>query len=651
MSIVSYKFRRWLTASFVMLCLSMTFGVGSVIAQAPEDDERQAPRMSQAEYSQKIRLAEVYEETRDIQNAARIYEQLFHTNPTDETVFEGLTRTLVQLKRYDEAEKIIDFRMQHDESLNILLLYAQLEARMNKRSEALEGFRKAQQATNATDCGQLLPIVYAMMDVSYNQEALELLDKMRKLAGGDGDVCSSQIAGLYLRLGEFDRASKEFLDLLKSGEGNVGMVEQRLAQYMTDSLSRTTVLNALEKEILAVPPVHANLRLLAWLYGEKKDYAKALTTIVKLDDVAGQNDRTAQGFELLQFADRVRMEGALDVAVEAYRQAIARLKMSASPQQHYFVAQAELGALKTAESYYLSRTLPKDSLLQIATQFESYAAAQPGGQAMYDLPLEALTHAGNLAFHQLFDLDRATKDYEGVVAHSMGMTDNARTAAFGLVDIAVAREDLPLAERRLTQIEQMLTEHHLVNDKEIRNHILYDRALNDYYQLNFDSALSKLQTVADNPESDFANDAIALSAIIQENNNIAGRGSLSIFARSALMENAHKYAAADSGYAAIASLLAASPLSDDATIRHAEMLVKLGRPLEATEQLEKMQEIMLTSLLLDEAAFREAEIVEHDLHDKAKAQKLYEDFLAHYPNSNFTSDARERARKLRGDSF
>ncbi len=599
-----------------------------------------------------MRLAEVYEETRDIQNACRIYEILYHTNPTDEIVFDGLTRTLVQLKRYDEAEKIVNYRLAQDGSLDVLLTYARIEARMNKRTQALDAFHKAQDAVSATDCAQLFPIVYAMMDVSYNQDALEVLDQMRKLAGADADMCSSQMAGLYLRLGNFDRASQEFLNLLKVNEGNLGLVEQQLAQYMTDSLSRTTVLTALEKVILAAGPVRANMRLLSWLYAEKKDYTKSLATMLKLDDQSGQADRTGQGFELLQFADRVRSEGALDVAVEAYRQAIARFKTGNAPQQRFFIGQAELGALKTAESYYLSRTLPKDSLLQIASDFEAYAATQPAGQGMMDLPLEALTHAGNLAFHQLFDLGRATKDYESVLEHStMGLTEYAKTSAFGLVDIAIAAQNFPLAEQRLQKIEQIMMVRRMPNDGEIRSHILYERALCDYYQMNFDTALVKLQAVASDAGSDFANDAIALSALIQENNTVAGRGSLGIFARSALLEYSRKYAEADSGYAALAQLMAASPLSDDATLRHAEMLVKLSRAIEATQTLAKMQETMLTSPLLDEAAFREAEIVERELHDKAKAQKLYEEFLAHYPNSNFTTDARERARKLRGDAF
>ena len=285
---------------FHVFCLAALLGAAPLLRAQVPDADRQAPPISPQEYGQKLRLAEVYEETHDVLDAARIYEQLYHTNPSDQIVFDGLTRCLFYLKRFDEAEKIVAERLAKDGSPDVLLLSARLEARLNKRPEALESFRKVEEAMQATDCSQLFPIVYAMMDVSYNQEAMELLDRMRKLSTNDADVCSSQIAGLYLRLGDFDRAATEFVGILKAGEANVGMVEQRLAQYITDSMSRAAVLGSLEHAIHAAPPSVANLRLLAWLYQEKKDYARALQTIVQLDDLASndRSDKTMQGFEL-----------------------------------------------------------------------------------------------------------------------------------------------------------------------------------------------------------------------------------------------------------------------------------------------------------------------------------------------------------------
>ncbi len=633
------------------------------LAQNPNggDEPHEAPHMSPAEFEHELQVAQVYEETHDPTNAARVFGELYTLKPDDAMVFEGYLRALVTLKRFADAEIVVNRRLQTDRSLKILLLSARVEAWMGKRTESLDAFQKAEQQVNAKDCGEIFPIVYAMMDVSYNQDALQLLDELRKNSSassslGEDELCSSQIAGLYLRLGEFDRASKEFITILKSGDGNVGMVEQRLAEYMTDSLSRATVLSALESEILAADdpssggPTPANLRLLAWLYGEKKDYAKALTTIIQLDDLSSGNIGN-EGPELLQFADRARSEGALEVAAKAYAEASRRLR--ASRGQDYYVEQAELGSLKTWEAYYLSkekenRAFSKDSIVGLIGQYEAFAA----GDVMNEFALDALLHAGNLSYNELFDLKRATTDLEAAIAHPKnGLTDPVRQAAFRLVDIAYASEDFPLAGSRLTHIEEMLGTNHAPNEKDIRSHILYDRALGAYYQGKFDSASTLLENVAGDASSDYANDAIQLAGIVEAGNAPGGLPSLMLFAKGALAEQAHKFMDAEADYRAIIDTEINAPLADNAALRSAQVLVKLNRSEDAIRELDSIQTKLVSSPLLDVAAFREAEIVERDLHDKARAEKLYEEFLARYPNSNFVNDARDRARKLRGDSF
>jgi hypothetical protein len=392
------------------------------------------------------------------------------------------------------------------------------------------------------------------------------------------------------------------------------------------------------------------LRLLAWLYGERKDYSKALSTIIQLDDLsAGQVGN--EGPELLQFADRARSEGALEVAAKAYAEASRRLKETRG--QDYYVEQAELGSLKTWEAYYLSneknnRPISKDSIRDLVVKYETFAASA----TMNEFPIEGLLHAGNLSYMDLFDLPRATKDLEQALSHAQnGLSVTMQQAAFRLVDIAYAAEDFPLANSRLQHIEEMLGTYRAPNEKDIRDHILYERALGLYYLDDFDSSSVLLEQVAADAASDYANDAIALAEIVEEGNTPGGLPSLKLYAKGALAEQAHKWDDAEADYSAITDTLINAPLADHATLRSAQVLVKLGRAEDATLELDSMQVKLLSSPLLDVAAFREAEIVDRDLHDKARAQKLYEDFLARYPNSNFVNDARDRARKLRGDSF
>ncbi len=639
----------------------VAFLAASSLANAQSGSQ---PQMSAAEFQEKLRYAQVYEENRDATNAARVYAELFAVDPSDANVFDGYIRALIALRRYDVAETIVNQRLKTDHSLNVILLSARLEAWMDKRQQALATFQSAENSVNARDCSSLFPIVYAMMDVSYNQDALDLLDRMRQQSVNDMDICSSEIAGLYLRLGDFNRASKEFISILKSGEGNVGMVEQRLAEYITDSLSRLSVLGPLEQELLtatsdksaanspqSAPGIRADLRLLAWLYGEKRNYSEALNTILRLDDLEKVH-QWGEGAELLQFAERARSEGALNVAARAYTEASRRLGTASG--EAYYAADAQLGALKTWEAYFDSRSVSdNDSLLQdsisnLVREYERFASQSQES----DFALNALVHAATLAYHRLHDVDRATKDFETALNRApAGLTDPVQKAAFGLVDLAYASENFPLAQQRMSQIAKMLREYHTANPRDILDHLLYEQGLGEYYQAHFDTALILLDSVSNDAASDYANDAISLEGIIQESNTPFYRSSLTLFAKGALDEQAHRWKNAEAAYRAIIDSETNPPLADDAVLRSATALVELNRPADALAELDSMQMKMLTSPLLDQAAFREAEITERNLHDNARAEKLYQDFLERYPNSTYVDEARDRARKLRGDAF
>ncbi|HET6510969.1 MAG TPA: tetratricopeptide repeat protein, partial [Candidatus Kapabacteria bacterium] len=179
----------------------------------------------------------------------------------------------------------------------------------------------------------------------------------------------------------------------------------------------------------------------------------------------------------------------------------------------------------------------------------------------------------------------------------------------------------------------------------------YMRALVDYYDGDFDTAISSLQAIMEDPSGDYANDAISLSNLIVESSTPASKASLIVFAKGQLSEVSHAFDQALSHYESIIVTGTSMPLADDAILRSAEVMVKQRRFADAVEKLNTVQEKMMTSPIADQAQFRLIEIVEKDLKDKPRAQRLYEDFLVRYPKSLYTSEARERARRLRGDVF
>ena len=65
--------------------------------------------------------------------------------------------------------------------------------------------------------------------------------------------------------------------------------------------------------------------------------------------------------------------------------------------------------------------------------------------------------------------------------------------------------------------------------------------------------------------------------------------------------------------------------------------------------LEKIEQEYKYDILSDDAYFLIGEIFEKHLYQKEQAMEVYQDFLTRYPGSIYTSEARKRFRKLRGD--
>lgn len=617
-------------------------------SQIPGDGDE--TRWTKNEYESQLRLAQVYEENRDFGNAIRLYERLYKERPEVLDAFEGYARTLEATKKFAEAETVIKAQLpslQKQMQGDYAITLARVQAKQGKRNEALSSFEHAEELFgDAPDCSALLPIAYGMVEVGYKAEAMTKIAKIIEL-DKEGSFCAGQGATLYLRLGEYGKAAVQYVRLVEEGESNLGFVQQRLAQFTQDSISRTQMLEAFKSEISETKTQPA-LQLLAWMYGEAKDYAGAYKVIQKLDDLNGEQ-RQNRGYELLMFAERARSEGALSTAVDAYDEALKRLKTSeAAKHNQQYIQQAELGSLRTKEAYVFSTpSLDTVQLRKVIGLYEAYAAS---GVAR-EYALEANNRAGRLALDHLFDLAIAKRNFEGATKGVRTQSDRTREAMFGLVDVAIANLDLNGARTQLDAIYETLDKRPRSSDKLARDRVTYMRAMTDYYAGDFDTAIASLQMLMEDPSGDYANDAISLSNLITESSTTAAKASLMTYAKAQLNEVSHNFDQALSLYESIIALGTSTPLADDAILRSAEVMVKQRRYAEAVEKLGIVQEKMLTSPIADQAQFRLIEIVEQDLKDKQRAQRLYEDFLVRYPKSLYTSEARDRARKLRGDVF
>jgi tetratricopeptide (TPR) repeat protein len=598
------------------------------------------------ELASKMRLARVYEETRDYPNASRLYQELYKQKPEFPGVAEGYVRTLFAVKKYDEAANILRAVIPNrEQNFDLVLQLAYALGKQNKRDSALAAYQDAEKAgADFHPYSLVVSIAQSMTDVGLAEDALLYLKKKRKEIT-EGDLLTSEIGALLFKLHRYEEGTQEYLSMLAANDLQLSSIQSRLAVFTQDSLVRKTILQTITQTIDPPRASLSVLRLLMWSYGELKDYRNAFETARMIDDKNSAGNPMTSGFDLYQFAERARAEGDLTTAVMAYDEAVKRMRKRNT--NDYNIAQAELGALKTKEQLALSRS-PIDSQMLRTTiaDYEAYADAR----RPQDLMLEALIRAADISFHRLFQLDDAERLYKKMIERSGGSSSRTRDGFFALAHIAIARGEFADAKEHFANIEKILIQRNRPEDKEVRMRLLFERAQLDYYSGAFDSAVSKCVQVGSEIESEYANDALALRSLIEENREGGLEPSLTLYARAELAVEGRKYSTALEILSTLHTASPNAPIADDAELLRADLLCKTGKPADAVAVLEALQ-IQGSTPLADAAGFRAAEITENELGNKQEALKLYQDFLQRYEKSPLVGEARKRARRLRGDSF
>ena len=608
-----------------------------------------AQTMSEAEFMQKLRLASVYEGTRDIPNALRVYEELYKLYPNNQEVGDGYVRALYMLKRFSDLEQVLTDRVKHESvnSFDLYLLLGKTRAQLNHKSDAIEAFHKAESASPASDLfSVVIAVANAMIDVGYDEEALTMLVEHRKNSE-HADYFTSEIAKLLFKMGRYDDGTKEYLALLRDDERGLATIQSRIAQFTADTSTRRTLIKTIISHIDASAATTAELRLLSWCYGELKDYPNALNIFLTIDQKTSASGTSTSGFELAQFADRALAEGAYETATKAYDESLKRLGPG-DIRSNPFIFQVQLGSLKARQAMVTrQRTPPVGEVRDLINKYKSFASTS----IPIDVAIGSLMQAGDLAFKQLHDPLEAAVIYEQIIKRSPSFGEPTRNAYFTLEEIALSQGDLTKAQAYLSDVDRALDGRNRPDDAENRRHVLFERARLEYFDGRFDSALAKLSTVMSVPMSDFANDAIALHILITENLNGSSEQAMKVFAKAELLALGSDRDGALTLYLSIKQTYPKAEIADEATLRAADLMVTMGKWSEALTMLDQMQAQMSESPLLDRAALREAQITDEQLVAKDKALKLYEDFLARFPKSPYTTVVRQRARTLRGDTF
>ena len=152
-----------------------------------------------------------------------------------------------------------------------------------------------------------------------------------------------------------------------------------------------------------------------------------------------------------------------------------------------------------------------------------------------------------------------------------------------------------------------------------------------------------------NTQHDFANDALDLRALLEEN-AAAAPAALALFGTAEFLAHQRKNTEAIAVLADLVTRYPRTPIVDDAVLRIATLSMRAGMFTEAVAACDRLlTELREQCRVPDRALFQKAAVLQFGLRQNAEAITAYERLLIDFPSSVFAGEARKRIRQLRGD--
>ncbi len=589
----------------------------------------------------KLRIAEALVQAGEYEKAVDFYKQLYQMAPDNFVYFDGLRRSYMNLKMYEDAETLIWNRIRSDPK-NVVLFCELGDAyyKNGQRDSSMIIWNDALTIDSANP-NTYRAVANVMVDNRMFDDAIQVYRKAE--ASTDSKfVFVPEIARLYFLNMNYRQCLRELLRMLagQQASSNVATIEVQLGMYSSSAEAADQFTDEMEKQLRDNSDSANYRRVLGFLYMEKKNYPAAYETYKWLDA-----HLKSDGSELFQFASRAYNDEAFDVAADAFRE------VSDLSSQKPVIAQALLGYANSLRKLWEkehpqddrpcgTQDTLKDLSASLAT-YERILTEFPEPQYV----IEAVSNSVQIQmnyFHDYSGAERLLSNYGSAMrVYGPGVTQ---------MRIQLYMSEGNFAEALKTSLEflQSGQRESSVNgeSESLYDRIEYQAALALYYQGMYDSSTYYLRKITSNPMSDAANDAIQLMNTIT--NNRGNPQALRAFASAAAMEVSNRLPEAAAALEEVLKDYPQAPLAENARFDLAAAYCRLGNVPGALENYAELAADS-TGIYADRAQFRICRIHQETLHEKDKAIAEYENFLARFPNSIYQDRVRAILRDLLGE--
>lgn len=441
---------------------------------------------------------------------------------------------------------------------------------------------------------------------------------------------SIELANLYRRINNKEGMVQEYLNFVHQNTANHTYVQNILQSVLTETEDIEALEKILYSRIQKYPDYAVYNELLVWANIQLKNFNGAFIQARAIDKIGneGGNRLVDIGVIALQNGDYENAEKIFSYVIQTYKSGM-----------NYEIARRYL--IKCREEI-IKNTFPidKEAIAILIGDYQQLIK----DLGINQITLEAMRSQALLHAFYLDQKDSAIHLLEKVVNTPRVDPQLSANAKIDMGDIYLLKNEPWESTLLYAQVEKSAKETRIGYEAKLKNAQL------SYYKGDFELAQAHLDVLKLATSREIANDAMALSLLIQ--NNIVfdtTQQAMRQYASIDLLLFQHKE---EEALARLDSMLVEFPghsLTDEILWRKAEILLKKGNYNESIALLEQIVAEYPYDVLGDDAYFLMASIYEDYLGEEEKAMELYQAFLIKYPGSLFSSEARKRFRNLRGD--
>jgi hypothetical protein len=444
--------------------------------------------------------------------ALPIFEELFRNNPRSYVFFDQYTECLINLKMFDEAEKVTLEQIRDNRyGLQASMRLAGIYHLKGDRDQAYELWMKLIRE-NQSNIQAYYMIGASMLDRQEYDAAIELYRYAQEFFR-DETMFLNELANTYMQAGRFEESVRQFFRLIIFSPDQMSLVQQRFLRMSDDNLFQIAAFE-LEDQLMSLDINHKAYsplyQLLAWLLLETEEFQRAF--------ILGRQYENRTGYtiySLFSLASQFLSARQFELAIQAYEYYLEDSSESVRNR-----AREELAAVYTQWVQYLQQNNLESEYKYNELQTRAYHLNEETIKTApdYDRIDRVFTRIIDLSIDFYKDIEKAEYWFREMKNSTVQIEDAYSFYAEGR--IAIFRKDFVTARQTLTRADR------LSDNSNLSERARYFLSLSDFFAGDFEFADIQLRSLERRNTSFYANDAIKLRMWIKNGNRADTTGTI-----------------------------------------------------------------------------------------------------------------------------